>query len=437
MLEGDLPSLILTILFLFLSGFFSSSEAAFLSVQRTRIAHLISTEVPGAQRVLDMIEDPDRLLSTILLGNNIVNVAFTALVTTFFINLLGDGKGLLAATVVGTVALLIFGEIVPKSIAVRRAEGVSLLYARPLKLIEYLMLPVVIVLQFITSRISALFGGSPSFRESITEGEFRTLIDIGEAEGTFEPVEAEMLENVFRFGDRQVHEVMTPRPEMVSIERGATLQVFLEMYQDNSHTRFPVYKGELDNIIGIISSKDILKAMASRGIDLDDSVTDIIRDAHFVPETKRVAELFNELRKSGNQMAFMVDEYGGLSGLVTLKRLSEEVVGAVGEEGEGPEEEYETIDENTFQVEGGMSIDEANEELDLRLPEGDFDTIAGFVLDIMGHIPDEGEQIEYETLKLEITQMRNLKIESIKVTRKTTIESETSVESFSDTSRRD
>ena len=431
MLEGDLPSLILTILFLFLSGFFSSSEAAFLSVQRTRMAHLISTGVPGAKRVLDMIENPDRLLSTILLGNNVVNVAFTALVTTFFINLLGEGQGLLAATVVGTIALLIIGEIVPKSIAVRRAESVSLIYARPLKFIEYMMLPIVVVLQFITSRISALLGGGPISRESITEGEFRTLIDIGEAEGTFEPVEAEMLENVFRFGDRQVREVMTPRPEIISLERGATLRAFLDTYSENSHTRFPVYKGELDNIIGIISSKDILKVMATRGINPEDSVTDVIRDAHFVPETKRVAELFIELRTSGNQMAFMVDEYGGLSGLVTLKRLSEEVVGAVGEEGEGPEEEYEAIDENTFQVEGGMSIDEANDELDLELPDGDFDTIAGFVLDVLGHIPTEGELIDYGALRLEITQMRNLKIESIKVTRSVAIESDTSVEPVS------
>ena len=152
------------------------------------------------------------------------------------------------------------------------------------------------------------------------------------------------------------------------MERGATLGHFLQIYADNSHTRFPVYHESPDNIIGIISAKDILKAMSTKGIDLDDSVTEVIRDAYFMPETKRIAELFGELRQSGNQMAIAVDEYGGLAGLVTLKRLSEEVVGPVGEEGEGPEEEYEAIDQHTFQVDGGMSIEEANEELDIDLP---------------------------------------------------------------------
>lgn len=427
--DSDLVSLILTLVLLILSAFFSSSEAAFLSVQHTRIAHLISEGVPGAKQVAEMIEQPERMLSTILLGNNLVNVAFTALVTIFFVGALGAGRGILVATVAGTVVLLIFGEIIPKSIAIRKSESTALLYARPLKLLENLLWPVVIVLQWITHRVNAALGNTGRSRESITEGEFRTLIDIGEAEGTFDPEEAEMLENVFRFGDRQVREVMTPRTEIISISRGATLQEFLEAYADNTHTRFPVYKDDMDDIVGTISSKDILKAMATRGIDLSDSVSDIVRDAYFIPETKRVAELFNELRTLGNQMAMVVDEFGGLSGLVTIKRLSEEVVGPVGEEGEGPEEEYRTIDENTFQVEGGMSIEEVNEELDISLPQGEFDTIAGFVLDVLGHIPNEGEQFEYENLMLEIIEMKDFKIESIKVTKTQAMEGNAPVES--------
>ena len=173
----------------------------------------------------------------------------------------------------------------------------------------------------------------------------------------------------------------------------------------------------MDNIIGIVSAKDILKAMSTKGIDYNSPVADLIRDAYFVPESKRIAELFDEMRLSGNQIAITIDEYGGLAGLVTLKRLSEEVVGPVGEEGAAPEEEYETIDMNTFQVDGGMSIDEANEHLEIDLPEGDFETIAGFVLDFLGHIPSEGEQLEYGTSRFEVTKMDNLRIETIKVTR--------------------
>ncbi len=423
MAEGDSLSLILMVAFLVFSAFFSSSEAAFLSLQKTRIAHLVSTGVPGARRVANMIGQPERLLSTILLGNNLVNVAFTALVTAVIVERLGDARGIIVSTAVGTVILLLLGEILPKTIAIRNSERVAFWYAQPLKWIETLMWPLVIVLQWTTNRANSIFGGGLSVGRSITEGEFRTLIDIGEAEGTFEPDEAEMLENVFRFGDRQVREVMTPRPEIIPVERGATLREFLYIYAQDTHTRFPVYKGEVDDIIGIISVKDVLRAMSVRDLDYNDSVTDVIRDAFYVPETKRIAELFAEMRLSGNQMAMAIDEYGGLAGLVTLKRLTEEVVGPVGEEGEAPEEEYETIDENTFQVEGGMSIDEANDELFINLPEGGFDTVAGFVLDALGHIPTQGEQFEYQSLKFEITQMNNLKIETIKVTRPQAAES--------------
>ena len=422
--EGESLNLVLALIFLVVSAFFSSSEAAYLSLQKTRITHLVSEGTPGAERVAGMISQPERLLSTILLGNNLVNVAFAALVTIVVVSSLGDGhegQAVVISTGVATAVLLVFGETIPKTLAVRHAERVAFAYARPLKGIGVLLWPLVVVLQWTTRRVSSLFGGG-SVGNSITEGEFRTLIDIGEAEGTIEHAEAEMLENVFRFGDRQVREVMTPRTEMVSIERGATLREFLEVYAEHSHTRFPVYKGAMDNIVGILSAKDILRAMSTRRIDHEDSITEAIRDAYFVPETKRIAELFRELRQSGNQMAMAVDEYGSLAGLVTLKRLSEEVVGPVGEEGAGPEEEYEHIDENTFQVEGGMGIDEVNEEMGLNLPEGDYETIAGFALEVLGHIPTRGEQFEHESLKFEITQMRGLRIEAIKVTKTEPVE---------------
>lgn len=417
--QSQTLNLILIGICILLSSFFSSSEAAFLALERVRLTHLVNIGAPGAKRVAMMIEKPERLLSTILLGNNLVNVAFTALITVVVLNLLGEGRegqAAVVATVVGTVLLLIFGETIPKTIAVHKSERVSFLYARPLQVIEMLLWPIVYVLEALTNGTTKLLGVSATERDSITESELLTLIDIGEAEGTFEPSEAELLQNVFRFGDRQVREVMTPRPEIVSIQNGATLKDFLEVYCEHSHTRFPVYKDSTEDIIGILSSKDVLKTMANKGLSYDDSVTDVVRDGLFVPETKRTAELFDEMRSSGNQMAILVDEYGGLAGIVTLKRLSEEVVGAHGEEGEAPEDEYEHIGENTFQVEGSMSIDEANEELSINLPDGDFDTLAGFVLDRLGHIPSEGETLEYDDLKIEIIEMKAFKIETVKVT---------------------
>ena len=424
MVAGGTLSLILIGVFLVFSAFFSSSEAAFLSLQRTRIAYLVSTGIPGAKRVADMIGQPERLLSTILLGNNLMNVAFTSVVTVSAIEFVGEsnrGQGVAIATAVSTVALLLAGEIVPKTIAVRNSERVAFLYAQPLKWTEYLLLPFVVFLQWITRGLNAMLGGSEP-ESSITEGEFRSLIDIGESEGTFKPSEAEMLEKVFQFGDRHVREVMTPRVEMVSINEGSNFREFLDIYAQNTHTRFPVFTDTVDDITGVISAKDLLNKMANEGVDYNASATDVQREAYFVPETKRISELFDELRQSGHQMAIVIDEFGGVAGLVTLKRLLEVVVGPVGEEGEAPEEEFRAIDENTFHVEGGMSIQEANQELEIELPEGEFETIAGFVLETLGHIPALNEEFEHENLKFEIIDMQGLRIEEIKITKSETRE---------------
>lgn len=424
MVAGGTLSLILIGVFLVFSAFFSSSEAAFLSLQRTRIAYLVSTGIPGAKRVADMIGQPERLLSTILLGNNLMNVAFTSVVTVSAIEFVGEGnrgQGVAIATVVSTVALLLVGEIVPKTIAVRNSERVAFLYAQPLKWTEYLLLPFVVFLQWITRGLNAMLGGSEP-ESSITEGEFRSLIDIGESEGTFKPSEAEMLEKVFQFGDRHVREVMTPRIEMVSINEGSNFREFLDIYAQNTHTRFPVFTDTVDDITGVISAKDLLNKMANEGVDYNASATDVQREAYFVPETKRISEVFDELRQSGHQMAIVIDEFGGVAGLVTLKSLLEVVVGPVGEEGEAPEEEFRAIDENTFHVEGGMSIQEANQELEIELPEGEFETIAGFVLETLGHIPVVNEEFEHENLKFEIIDMQGLRIEEIKITKSETLE---------------
>lgn len=423
MADGGLFSLAVIGVLLVLSAFFSSSEAAFLSVQRTRIAHLVSEGAPGAKRVSDMISDPERLLATILLGNNLVNAAFTSVLTvtavTIVARMVGDdnqGAGVAVATAVSAILLVIFGEIIPKSVAVRKAEPVSMIYSYPLKWTEYLMWPFVIILQAITRGVNSMLGGSKE-QPLITEGEFRTLIDIGEAEGEFEPAEAEMLENVFQFGDRQVREVMTPRTEMVSIQLGGSLQSFLKMYSQHAHTRFPVYRETPDEVVGILSSKDVLRYMSREDVNPNSSATEVIRDAYFVPETKLISELFDELRTTGNQMALVIDEYGGLAGLVTLKRLLEVVMGPVGEEGESPEDEFTAIDEYTFHVEGGMSIEEVNDEIGIELPDGEYETLAGFVLDVLGQIPSERDQFDYGDLKFEILEMQALKIERVRVTK--------------------
>ena len=405
---------------LVLSAFFSSSEAAFLSLQRTRIAHLLSEGVPGARRVANMLNEPERLLSTILLGNNLVNVAFSAVITVIVVDRAGEGNegiAVVIATILGTVTLLMLGETIPKTIAIRKSERLAFLYSYPLKWGEYLLLPFVLILQWITKMISRRVGVTQEDQRSITEVELRTLIDIGVGEGEFEHDEAERLKGVFRFGDRQVRDVMTPRTEIVFVQRGSTVRKFLKTYAEHTHTRFPVYWDTTDNVVGVLSLKDILRSLAVNGLTDEDSVTDVIRDVHFVPETKGIAELFDELRRSGNQMAIAVDEFGGIAGLVTLKQLIEDVMGRVGEEGIGAEEEMTLVGQDTYEVDGGMSIDEARDRLELDIEEGDFETVAGWALERLGHIPTQGESFEADGFTVEIIEMDNLKIEALRLTK--------------------
>jgi len=243
------------------------------------------------------------------------------------------------------------------------------------------------------------------------------MISVGHKEGTMEEAEAEMLHKVFDFGDRPVREVMVPRPEVVSIELGSKLADFLTLYAEFPRSRFPVYRENMDNVVGILAVKDVLMAQAKSTINKQSVINDLIRPAYFTPETKHISELFTEMRDNNYRMAVVVDEFGGTAGIVSLTRLVEEIVGPVGDELAAVEKDYEVINEYTFQIDGGMRIEEANEEMELELPEGDYETVAGFVLDILGYIPRQNEQLRYKGLKLVVTEMRGLKIEKILLTK--------------------
>ena len=411
----------LYIVFLFvcllLSAFFSSSETAFIALQRIRVEHLVSTKVKGADRVSRMLQRPAKLLSTILLGNNFVNTAATALATFLAIRVWGEQWGILIATIGLTIFLLVFCETTPKTIATQHAERLSLVLARPIEIISWLLTPFVIVLSWIVSGFSKLAGGAPVPRSLVSEEEIRTMISVGHKEGTVERDEAEMLHKVFDFGDRPVREVMVPRPEVVCIEQGSKLADFLSLYAESPLSRLPVYQENMDNVVGILSIKDVLMAQAKGTISNQSAIDDLVRPAYFTPETKRINELFAEMRDKNYRMAVVVDEYGGTAGIVSLSRLVEEIVGPVGDELAAVEKEYEVINEYTFQIDGSMRIEEANEEMELELPEGEYETVAGFVLELLGHIPKAGEQLRYKGLKIVITKMRGLKIEEILLTK--------------------
>ena len=419
--SDDLGRLALLVICLVLSAFFSSSETAFIALPRARLIHLISIGRPKAELVERMLKRPERLLATVLLSNNLVNTAAAALGTALALNLIEDDTlAVLVATICVTLLLLVFSETLPKTVAWNRSEALSFAYARPLSLVEFILSPAVRILQLITNLFTRLLGITNSTAE-ISEGEIRSLIAAGALTGAVERTEAALLDKVFRFGDQQVQEIMTPRTEIVWVEQGMTLERFLSLYLKHSHTRFPVYEGNMENIIGVLSNKDVLLALGRGEMQLQDSVTDLLREVHFVPETKTVADTFSEMQQAGHGLVLTVDEFGGIAGLATMKQMLEVIVGQVGEEGDVPEDEYTTLDDNTLRLNAGMSIIQANERLNLQLPEGEYQTVAGFILDRLGYIPEAGEIVEYRNLKLTVRSMNGVRIEEVLVQLATTV----------------
>jgi len=405
-----------------LSAFFASAEIAFFFLQRVKVEHLASTGVRGAARVSRMLDRPDRLLSIILLGNNLVNTGAAVLATALAVSIWRnqgwqEEGGILVAAIAVTIILLIFGETIPKTIAIRHTERLSILLARPIEWLLWILVPFVVALSWIASGLSKMLGGTPVPRSLASEEEIRNMITVGHREGTVEESEARMLHKVFDFGDRRVREVMVPRPEVVAIEQGSKVSDFLSLYAQFPRSRFPVFNENMDNVVGILAIKDALMAQAKGTINRQSPIDELLRPAYFTPETKLISELFNEMRDSSFRMAVVVDEFGGTAGIVMLSRLVEEIVGEVGDELAAVEKDYEALDAYTFEIDGGMRIEEANEEMGLELPEGEYETVAGFVLNLLRRIPRPDEQIVYKDMKLVVSEMRGVKIEKIILTR--------------------
>jgi putative hemolysin len=407
----------LLLLFIVLSAFFNSAETAFISLEKYRLQSMVDGKVKGASRVARLLEKPERVLSTILLGQNLVNTAAASLGTLIAISLWGEEGGVLWGTIILTVVLLVFAEATPKTIAVQQREKMTLRLGRPIEIVGWLFKPFVAVLGWVSDLLIRMLGGKPLPTKLVRPEDIESMISVGHREGTVEKAEAKLLHNVFDFGDHPVREVIVPRPEVVCVPKGATLAEFLEVYAHNPMTRFPVYEENMDNVVGILSIKDVLMALARDGITRDRPIDELIRPAYFSPETKRISDLFHEMRDKNYHMSVVVDEYGGTAGIVSLSRLTEEIVGPVGDELTAAEKEFESINENTFMIDGGMRVEEINIELGLELPEGDYETIAGFILHLLGRFPKPGQQLKYRNLRLEVTRMKGLKIEEVRITR--------------------
>ncbi len=305
-----------------------------------------------------------------------------------------------------------FGEYTPKVLASRAAEPIAYLFALPLQVLVFVMQPLIKALAIVPNLFS-----TKGTVQTVTEAELRMMIDIGAEEGTVGENQAELLERVFQFHDRRVNEIMIPRTEVVWLEKDETLREFYETYKESPRSRFPVYDDTVDNVVGIVSIKDVLRALAEGTLESETSLESVIRPASFVPETKLISALFWQMQDERQQMAVVVDEYGGVAGIVTLELLIEEMVGSVGDELGEEDEEFSTIDEHTTRVDGGMSIFDLKDELEIALPEGDYETVAGFVLERLGHIPRMGESLSIDGYKITVSDVKGVKIESVEIMR--------------------
>ena len=409
----DIEIIILTILII-LSGTFSGIETAIFSLSDIKVRNLVKQGKKGAKTLKKLKENPHKLLITILVGNNLVNVGASALATVTVAKFLGPssvGMSLGIATGLMTFILLVFGEITPKAFAHQNAEKISLFFAKPINIMMKLQSPGIWILEKITGFIIRMMGGEPQ-KGIITVDELRTTISVGAEEGIIKKDEEEMIHNVFNFGSTSVKEIMIPRTEMFCLKADTKIKDVLEIIPESRYTRIPVYKDYPDNIIGILYVKDIIKHIGKKD---ETYIEKILRPPFIVPETKNLNLLLKEFREKRTHLAIVVDESGGVSGLVTLEDILEEIVGEIYDETDAKETFIKPTKDKSFEVEGKTEIDEINKILKLDLHEEHFNTIAGYILHKLGRIPKKGEKFRLDNMDIIILEADDQKINRLEI----------------------
>ncbi|GAG73092.1 unnamed protein product [marine sediment metagenome] len=404
--------------FIILSAFFSGTETALFSLNKLQLKKMQKEEENNwrVKSIIRLLDDPQRTLISILIGNMFVNIAASSLATYLAIKLIGNiGIGMASGIMIFTI--LVFGEIVPKSLAVANAEAISKRVAKPIETISTGLFPLIKLFKII---ISALyyFSGKKSVKEKkeITEEDLITLIDAGKDEGVIEEEEKEMIRNIFEFGDTMVKEVMIPRVDMACIPSDTKLGLILKLIKKMGHSRFPVYEETIDNIVGILYVKDLLGIYEQWYSSKDKFfLKEIIRKTYFVPENKKIDELLDIFQKDRIQIAIAIDEYSGTAGLITMEDVVEEVVGEIIDEYDKEIKLFEMTGDNIVIADAIISINKINEILNIEIPENGFETLGGFIFDLLGRVPRKGEKIKYQNCQMIIEQVVKNRIRRVKI----------------------
>ncbi|MBU9723739.1 MULTISPECIES: hemolysin family protein [Bacillaceae] len=403
---------IMLILLTIMSAFFSSAETAYSSANRLRVKTLSEEGNIGAKRSLYILDHFDNALSTILVGNNLVNIALATISAQLATDIFGPSLGVFISTFVVTTIILIFGEILPKSFAKEFAEFTSAKYSFILVTLMKILTPVTWLFLQLRKLVSSLIRKSDN--PSVTEEELKELVKISNEEGIIDEVEKELVHRSFDFNDIIVAEVFKPRTDMIAVDSNVPIEAIKEVFIRESYSRIPVFDGDIDNIIGILSERDFLKAYIKEGDNF--RIQELLRQPVFVVETMKIHTLLPQLQKNKGHMAIVIDEYGGTSGLITLEDILEELVGEIWDEHDDDEKHFQEIDESTFIFNGDYPIDDFVRLTGIELPDTTYHTLGGWLSDIFQRIPQKNEELTYEHIHLQITESDDRRVHFVRVT---------------------
>lgn len=425
-----MTQIFLLIILIACNAFFAAAEIAFISLNDAKIDLQSKEGNKKAKRIKKMLENPSKFLATIQIGVTLAGFLSSAFASEAFASELApklheliptvdvavwNSVSIILITIILSYFTLIFGELVPKRIAMKYYEKISFATIGVIRAISIITAPFVRFLTFSTNIVSKIFGITGNEEETVTEEEIRMMVNVGEEKGTIDKEEREMINNVFEFNDKVVSEIMIPRKEVYALDINLSIAKVLEEITNNDkfrYSRIPVYDETIDEIKGIVYIKDILLSTKNKNV----KIKNLVKEAYYVPETKPVNELFEDLRINRKQIAIVVDEYGGTAGIVTMEDILEEIVGEIYDEYDIVKNSYEKIDENTYNLSGSMSVSDVEKVLDIVIPEGDYDTISGFLIEELGRIPDEKEKpiVETENVLYKIEKVKDKRIIKIK-----------------------
>ncbi len=408
--------LVVLIVLLLLSAFFSSSETALTTVSKIKLKTLAGEGNKSASKVLLVTENPGKLLSTILIGNNIVNISASALATTFTTNVFGS-KWLGVSTGVVTILVLIFGEITPKTMAAQSSLKFSMLFVHPIKLLMTLFTPLIWILNILTNLIFKLLRVDTSGNNDVmTESELRAVVDVSHEDGVIEPEERFMISNVVDFGDALSKDVMIPRADIVCADINSTYEELVEIFRAEKFSRIPMYEDSKDSIIGLLYLKDLFFYSQTHDMSQFD-LKSILRQPIFVYEYQKTSQIFADMKTSSVTMAVVLDEYGATSGIITMEDLIEEIVGEIRDEYDDYEDDFiKAINESTYDIDASIKLDDLNDALGTKLVSENYDSLGGLVIELLDKLPEEGEEATFKNINLLVTKIHKNRIERITMT---------------------